>query len=185
MSSTNSWQSLYHFIGFIWWIVSYLHLLSGISGHDLSWGLYVSVSTSQINTYVYVMKQTSWQGDKWCEIYVLLFTYFNTFGPQYINALRPGQNDHHFADDTFYRIFVNENARIFNKFSLKFVPKGPINNIPALVQIMAWRRPGDKPLSEPVMVSLLTHICVTWPQWVNRHKMPFKCLLVGVIYCAS
>ena len=44
---------------------------------------------------------------------------------------------------------------------------GPINIIPALVQIMAWRRPGDKPLSEPMMVSLLTHICVTRPQWVN------------------
>ena len=39
--------------------------------------------------------------------------------------------------------------------SLKFVPKGPINNIPALVQIKAWRRPGDKPLSDPMMVSLL------------------------------
>ena len=51
--------------------------------------------------------------------------------------------------------------------SMKFVPKGPINNIPALVQIMAWRRPGDKPLSEPMMVSLATHICVTRPQWVN------------------
>ena len=43
-----------------------------------------------------------------------------------------------------------------------------INNIPALVQIMAWRRPGDKPLSEPMMVNLLTHICVTRPQWINR-----------------
>ena len=32
---------------------------------------------------------------------------------------------------------------------------------------MAWRRPGDKPLSEPMMVCLLTHICVTRPQWVN------------------
>ena len=32
---------------------------------------------------------------------------------------------------------------------------------------MAWRRPGDKPLSESMMVSLLTHICVTRPQWVN------------------
>ena len=31
---------------------------------------------------------------------------------------------------------------------------------------MAWRRPGHKPLSETMMVSLLTHICVTWPQWV-------------------
>ena len=43
----------------------------------------------------------------------------------------------------------------------------PINNIPAVVQIMAWRRSGDKPLSEPMMISLLTHICVTRPQWVN------------------
>ena len=32
---------------------------------------------------------------------------------------------------------------------------------------MAWRRPGDKPLSDPMMVSVLTHICVTWPQWVK------------------
>ena len=53
------------------------------------------------------------------------------------------------------------------RITLKFVPKGPIDNNPALVQIMAWRRPGDKPLSEPKMVRLLTHICVTWPQWVN------------------
>ena len=53
--------------------------------------------------------------------------------------------------------------------SLKSVPKGPISNIPALVLIMAWRRPGDKPLSEQMMFSLLTHICVTWPQWVNHH----------------
>ena len=39
-----------------------------------------------------------------------------------------------------------------------------INNIPAVVQIMAWRQPGDKPLSEPMMVSLLMHISVTRPQ---------------------
>ena len=53
------------------------------------------------------------------------------------------------------------------KIPLKFVPKGPINNIPALVQIMAWRRPGDKPLSEPMLVFVPTHICVTRPQWVK------------------
>ena len=39
-----------------------------------------------------------------------------------------------------------------------------INNISALVQIMACRQPGDKPLSQPMMVKLLTHICVTQPQ---------------------
>ena len=53
---------------------------------------------------------------------------------------------------------------------LKFVRKVPIDNIPAMVQIMAWRRPGDKPLSEPIMVSLLTHICVIRPQWVNSNS---------------
>ena len=83
------------------------------------------------------------------------------------NTLRPGQNGRHFADDIFKCIFFNENVWIPIKISLKFVSKRPINNNPALVQIMAWRRPGDKPLSEPMMVSLTTHICVTRPQWVN------------------
>ena len=86
-----------------------------------------------------------------------------------INTLRPRQNGRRFADDTFRRIFLNDNVRISIKISLKFVPKGPINNNPALVQIMAWRRSGDNPLSEPVMVSLLTHICVTRPQWFNTY----------------
>ena len=67
-------------------------------------------------------------------------------------------------DDIFNHIFLNKNVRISIKISLKFVPKGPINNIPALVQIMAWRRPGNKPLSEPMMVGLLTHINITRPQ---------------------
>ena len=84
------------------------------------------------------------------------------------NTLRPRQNGRCFADDTFKRIFLNENVRISIKISLKFVPMGPINNNPALVQIMAWRRPGDKPLSEPMMVSLLTYICITRPQWVSN-----------------
>ena len=68
----------------------------------------------------------------------------------------------------------------FKKFVLR-VLKGPVNSIPTLVQIMAWRRPGDKPLSEPMMVSLLMHICGTRPQWVNSmllytpsmHVLPF------------
>ena len=47
---------------------------------------------------------------------------------------------------------------------------GQINNIFALVQIMVWRWPGDKPLSEPIMVNLLIHICVNWPQWVKKRS---------------
>ena len=84
-----------------------------------------------------------------------------------LNTLRPRQNGCHFTDDIFKCIFLNENVWIPIKISMKFVPKGPINNIPALVQIMARRRPGDKPLSEPMIVSLTTYICVTRPQWVK------------------
>ena len=83
------------------------------------------------------------------------------------NTLRLRQNGCYFIDDTFKGIFFNENIWILIELSLKFLPKGWINNIPALVQIIAWRRPGDKLLSEPMIVGLLTHICVTWPQWVN------------------
>ena len=53
-----------------------------------------------------------------------------------VNTLRPRQNWRHFADDIFKCIFVDENIKIPIKISLKFVPVGPINNIPALVQIM-------------------------------------------------
>ena len=60
-----------------------------------------------------------------------------------LNTLRPRQHGHHFPDDIFKCIFVNENVWISIKFSLNIVPGGPINNIPALVQIMAWRRLGD------------------------------------------
>ena len=77
------------------------------------------------------------------------------------------QNNRYFAVDTFKHIFLNENARSWIKISLMFVSKRPINNIPALVQLMAWRQPGDKPLSEPMVVRLPTHICVTRPQWVK------------------
>ena len=87
--------------------------------------------------------------------------------PPTINTLRRRQNGRRFPDDIFKCIFLNENVWILIKVSLKFVPKGSIDNISALVKIMAWRRPGDKPLFEPIMVSLPTHICVTQPQWVN------------------
>ena len=68
-----------------------------------------------------------------------------------LNTLRPRQNGHHFSDDIFKWIFVNENAWIWIEISLKFVLRGPINNIPALFHIMVGCRPSDKPLSEPMM----------------------------------
>ena len=88
----------------------------------------------------------------------------------------------HFADDTFKRIFWTENVRISIKISLKFVPKGQINKISALVQMMAWRRPGDKPLSEPMMIRSPTHIYVTWPQWVNcYYSIPLNKMIAETI----
>ena len=112
------------------------------------------------------------------------------WGPVLLNTLRPRQNGRHLADDIFKCFFLNENVWFPIKISLKFVPKGLINKSPALVLIMAWRRPGDKPLSEPMLVRSLTHICVTRPQWVNslwpsysiwRHRI--GATLVQVMAC--
>ena len=61
------------------------------------------------------------------------------------------KNGRHFADNTFSRILMNENVSISIWISLKFVPKGPIDNKAALVQVMAWRWTGNKPLPEPVL----------------------------------
>ena len=55
------------------------------------------------------------------------------------------------ADDKFKCIFMNENYRIPLWISLKFVPKSPIDNTPTLVQVMAWRRKGDKPLPDAMI----------------------------------
>ena len=56
------------------------------------------------------------------------------------------------ADDIFNCIFLNENDKIQIQISLKLVPKFPMDNNPALVQVMAWRRKGDKPLPAPMLI---------------------------------
>ena len=75
-----------------------------------------------------------------------------------VYTLRPRRNGRHFPDGIFKCILLKENMWISIKIALKFVPKGPINYSPALVQIMAWHLPGDKPLSEPVMKVRLAFI---------------------------
>ena len=87
------------------------------------------------------------------------------------NSSPSRQNGRHFADDIFRCIFLNGNVSIWIKMSLNFVPKGSINNIPALVQIIAWHQIGDKPLSAPMLTRFtdsLTHICSTRGRWVNE-----------------
>ena len=85
----------------------------------------------------------------------------------------------HWGRDIFKWIFLNENVWISTNISLNFVPKGLINNIPALVQIMAWCRPGNNPSSEPMMANLLTHICVTRPQWVKKQSSSITSELIS------
>ena len=87
--------------------------------------------------------------------------------PVQVNTLRPRQNGRQFPDNIFKCIFLNENVSISIKVSLKFVPKGRIDNYPVLVQIMAGRLPGDKPLSEPMLTDSLTHKCSSRWRWVN------------------
>ena len=100
------------------------------------------------------------------------------------NTLWPRQNGRHFTDDMFKCIFFNGGMWISINISLKFVRKGQINSTPSLVQIMAWCRPGNKPLSEPMMESSLTHISVTRPQWVKQSVWyMFNSLTLGRCSC--
>ena len=72
---------------------------------------------------------------------------------QDINTLRPRQNGRHFADDIFKYMYIFLKENVWIPIKMKFVIKGPINNTTALVQIMACRWRGDKPLSEPMMLA--------------------------------
>ena len=171
------------FIGYEWHVI-YIHiaLRTSVALYSLAASAYLRFSVFALEWFALIHREnilldatvvsvrqhdvnvlfdgiwTSWDtlhtGDRWVAI----------------NKLRPRQNGRHFADDISKYIFLYENARISLKISMKFVPNVRINNIPALAQIMAWRRPGDKPLSEPMVVSLLTHICATRPQWVNQMR---------------
>ena len=123
------------------------------------WGVFIKAMEITLWTFLYE------NSDKSCIAWTLL-----RFFPLWwsFNTLRLRQNGRHFPDNIFKCIFLNENILISIKNSLKFIPTGLINNIPALIQIMTWHRSGDKPLSETMMVRSLTHICVTRPQWVNK-----------------
>ena len=85
------------------------------------------------------------------------------------------------------RFFFNENTRISIDISLKLVPKGPINNSPALVQIMAWRRPqatshylnqlllNDWHIYVSLGLNELTYGGLVEPYSVNRYGQHWFC----------
>ena len=62
------------------------------------------------------------------------------------------------ADDISKCIFLNENDKILIQISQKLVPRSPIDNKSALVQVMAWRRTGDKPLPDPMLTQIFVAI---------------------------
>ena len=59
------------------------------------------------------------------------------------------------ADNIFNHIFLNENDGILIKISLKYIPRSPIGNKPALAQVMAWRQTGDNPLPGPMVTQFI------------------------------
>ena len=75
------------------------------------------------------------------------------FGAVYsIGTLKQRLNGRDFVAEICKRILFNENIRIVINIRAKFVSKGKISNIAALIYITYWRRAGGKPLSEPMMV---------------------------------
>ena len=70
-----------------------------------------------------------------------------------------------FSSDIFKCILLNTNVWILIKISLMFVPKGPINNILAFAQIMAWCQPVNKPFSEPMIDSYMHHLASMSHTW--------------------
>ena len=84
------------------------------------------------------------------------------------NTLKPRKKWTPFRRPHFQAHWHEWKCMNLDKISWKFALRGPINDIQASVHIMAWRRPGDKLLSEPMMISLPTQICVTWPQWITE-----------------
>ena len=100
-------------------------------------------------------------------------------GKETVKLISPGQNGRYFAHVIFKCVFVNEKFCILIKISL-FVPKVPIDNNPALIQMMAWRLIGDKPLSEPMLTPI--HWCIYVSLGGDELKgsidNPWKCLYV-------
>ena len=89
------------------------------------------------------------------------------------------------SQTTFSNAFSwNKNMWISLMISLKFVSKDRINNFPALAQITVWRRAGDKPFSEPMMVSFLTHIHVCVNE-LNDEKIYLNSIILIHLYLVN
>ena len=95
--------------------------------------------------------------------------------PQWVNSSPPGQNGRHFADDTFKRNLLNKMFFFLSiRFSLKFVPNGPMDNKAALVQVIACRRTGDKSLPKPMLTQFIDTYKRHWGRCVKDSPVPTR-----------
>ena len=109
--------------------------------------IYLAYVTLSLNTDGHTLSFGIWSVDccYCCLLLFLLFSWYQQISPW-------TKMETILADEYFKCIFLNGNDRFPIWISLKFVPMSPYGNTPALVQVMAWYRPGDRPLPEPMYV---------------------------------
>ena len=132
LSSSNSWSSIRE-VGTLGDVILY------------KWGN----TLRQIVSFDWGIHYISWNVCNFIASVLFCFGYVFSSGWVWMSG----------ALNIFKCIFLNENVWNLIKISLKFVPKGLLHNIPVLVPIMSWHRPGAKPLSEPMIFSLPMRIC--------------------------
>ena len=95
-----------------------------------------------------------------------------------LNTFKTRQNGRHFPDDIVKCKSSNENI-YFDKYFTAVCSRGPMNDIPALVQIMAWRRPGDNQLSEAITDTGINDLAIAKEREtiICAHFMP--CIVFG------
>ena len=123
------------------WSQDYFSFITGVS-ILVRWHFYIETHPREMMLLSWARELTHWGRDKMAAIFETTFLY--AFSCMKMNDFQ-----------------LKFHRSLLLRFQL---------TIPALVQIMAWRLPGDKPLSEPMMVVLPTQICVTQPQWVNNEE---------------
>ena len=106
----------------------------------------------------------------------------------WINSSFFEQNGCHFAEVIFKCIFMNEKFCILIPISLKFLPKGPIDNKSTPVQVMAWRRAGDKSLpwtsADPVPWRIYVALGGDVKLWTHKgHPMPHRSVKLWNTLC--
>ena len=175
-------RTLYRFD--VWYQV--MAITVAVAWSTICWPIMVSslIMTSKNAIKLLILSQTSTVHT------VAVWEWINNFIPPLLTHW--GRGKMATISQTTLSIFLNENVRMSIKISLKFVSKGPINNIPVLVQIMAWPRLGDKPLPEPMMVKVPTrhllglnelhddvikwkHFPCYWPFVWGIHRPPVNC----------